>query len=404
MLDILKNDAWLEPYAEIITNRHNQVLNVEKELIRGVEGGLSDFASGYLYFGLHQLKDGWVVREWAPNATAIYLLTDKNNFTPTESYKFVLLEHGNWELKIPSKALSHGDHYKLLIEWNGGAGERIPAWARYVVQDPQTHIFTAVVWAPKLPYSCKHTAPTLGGNPLLIYEAHVGMATEEERVGTYKEFKEKILPTIKKKGYNAVQLMAIMEHPYYGSFGYQVSSFFAPSSRFGTPCELKELIDEAHRLGLLVIMDLVHSHAVRNEVEGIACFDGTYTQFFHEGDRMIHPQWNSMCFDYGKHEVLHFLLSNCKYWLEEFKFDGFRFDGVTSMLYYNHGMGQSFCTYNDYYNGTQDADAITYLTLANKLIHEVNPEAITISEEVSGMPGMALGFEKGGTALTTDWQ
>lgn len=395
-LEIVKKDSWLEPHEEVINNRHNYVQQKEKELTEVQGGSLGDFATGHLYFGLHRTKEGWVLREWAPNATAIFLLTERNNFERREEFQLKPLEHGSWELSLPADALGHGDHYKLLVEWDGGSGERIPAWARYVVQDPETHIFSAVVWEPKEKFSFQSEAPKLGDAPLLIYESHVGMATEEERVGTYREFKERILPKVKEKGYNTVQLMAIMEHPYYGSFGYQVSSFFAPSSRFGTPDELKELIDEAHRLGLLVVMDLVHSHAVRNEVEGLARYDGTYTQFFHDGDRMIHPQWNSMCFDYGKNEVLHFLLSNCKYWLEEFKFDGFRFDGVTSMLYHSHGMGQSFCTYHDYYNGGQDGDAIVYLTLANKLIHEVNPHAITIAEEVSGMPGIALPYEKGG--------
>ena len=177
------------------------------------------------------------------------------------------------------------------------------------------------------------------------------MATEEEKVGSYNEFRENILPRIKEDGYNAIQIMAIQEHPYYGSFGYHVSSFFAPSSRNGTPEELRELIDKAHELGLAVIMDIVHSHAVKNEIEGIARMDGSYDLYFH-GDpgRRYHSAWDSLCFDYGKDEVLHFLLSNCKYWMDEFRFDGFRFDGVTSMIYMSHGLGESFTDYGDYYS------------------------------------------------------
>jgi len=224
----------------------------------------------------------------------------------------------------------------------------------------------------------------------------VGMGQDAEKVGTYDEFRENVLPRVAKDGYNAIQVMAIQEHPYYGSFGYHVSSFFAPSSRFGTPEELKHLIDEAHRLGISVIMDIVHSHAVKNEVEGLGNLAGDPNQFFYPGDRHEHPAWDSLCFDYGKDEVMHFLLSNCKYWLEEFHFDGFRFDGVTSMLYYSHGLGQAFGGYGDYFNGGEDDNAICYLTLANCLIHEVNPDAITIAEEVSGMPGLAAKFEDGG--------
>lgn len=394
-LGLLTNDPWLQPYKEAINGRHEDIIRKEKELTTGSKS-LVDFASGHLYFGLFKAKDKWILREWAPNATAIYLIGDVNGWQRQQEYALTPLKHGVWQLELPIDALHHGEHYKLYMVWNGGEGERIPAWSRYVVQDPNTYIYSTSVWDPAHPYQPKHARPTLGNEPLLIYEAHIGMATEEERVGTYREFQEHILPMIAQKGYNAVQLMAIMEHPYYGSFGYQVSSFFAPSSRYGTPDELKELIDTAHSLGLVVIMDLVHSHAVKNEVEGIAKYDGTHTQFFHDGEQMEHPQWGSMCFDYGKNEVLHFLLSNCKYWIEEYGFDGYRFDGVTSMLYLDHGMGKTFCTYHDYYDGNQDTDAITYLTLANKLIHEVYPKAITIAEDVSGMPGLALDVSEGG--------
>lgn len=376
--------------------RHNNVVEKEQELLGKKHASLDSFASGYLYFGLHKESTEWVLREWASNATALFLLGDCNEWQRDEAFAFAPMENGIWELRLPEGALKHGDHYKLLMVWDGGEGERIPAWARYVVQDPETHLFSASVWDPKEPYVMQSPRAVLGHEPLMIYEAHIGMATEEERVGTYREFQELVLPKIVEKGYNAVQLMAIMEHPYYGSFGYHVSSFFAPSSRFGTPDELRELIDTAHSMGLVVIMDLVHSHAVKNEVEGLARYDGTSTQFFHEGARGEHTLWDSKCFDYGKNEVLHFLLSNCKYWLDEYGFDGYRFDGVTSMIYEDHGLGRSFCSYHDYYDGGQNEEAITYLTLANKLIHEHYPHAITIAEEVSGMPGIALPVEAGG--------
>jgi 1,4-alpha-glucan branching enzyme len=283
----------------------------------------------------------------------------------------------------------------MYVSWPGGSGERIPAWARRVVQDPVSLIFSAQVWEPANPYRFKHKIKP-PSQPLFIYECHIGMATEEERIGTYDEFRRLVLPRIVDNGYNAIQIMAIQEHPYYGSFGYHVSSFFAASSRFGTPEELKQLIDEAHGYGLAVIMDIVHSHAVKNSVEGLGCLDGDPNLYFHSGDRREHPAWDSLCFNYGRDEVLHFLLSNCKYWLDEFRFDGFRFDGVTSMLYRSHGLGESFSSYDDYYNLNQDGDAIAYLTLANKLIHEIKPKAITIAEEVSGMPGLAAPIKDGG--------
>lgn len=397
-LRIVKNDMWLEPYAEIIKARHDNVVRRQNELTRGGRQTLSEFASGHLFFGLHRTARQWVFREWAPTATDIYLIGEFSDWKESEKYRLHRMPGTeNWEIKLPSDALRHGQLYKLSVHWKGGQGERIPAWCRRVVQDDNTKIFSAQVWAPEEEYKWKYSRNFRPErSPLLIYECHIGMGQDAEAVGTYTEFRENVLPRVIADGYNCLQIMAIQEHPYYGSFGYHVSSFFAPSSRFGTPEELKALIDEAHRNGIAVIMDMVQSHAVKNEVEGLGNFCGDRNQYFYPGDRHEHPAWDSLCFDYGKGQVIHFLLSNCKYWLEEFHFDGFRFDGVTSMLYYSHGLGEAFCGYGDYFNGHQDDNAICYLTLANILIHEVNPRAITIAEEVSGMPGLAAPFEAGG--------
>ena len=396
VLPILKNDPWLEPFADAINGRHNEVINVEQRLTQE-SGSLSEFANAHRYFGLHKYDDGqWVFREWAPNATAITLIGDFSNWEKRPEYALQPLGNGVWKGVFPADALSHEQLFKMLVEWPGGQGERIPAYATRVIQDENTKIFSAQVWNPAKPYKWKVKKFTPDVKPLLIYECHIGMAQQEEKVGSYDEFRTKVLPRIAADGYNAIQIMAIQEHPYYGSFGYHVSSFFAPSSRFGTPDQLRALIDAAHAAGIAVIMDIVHSHAVKNENEGLGRLDGSYDLYFYGDHRREHPAWDSLCFDYGKDEVMHFLLSNCKYWLEEFHFDGFRFDGVTSMLYYNHGLGQAFGGYGDYYNGGQDTNAITYLTLANKLIHEVNPNAITIAEEMSGMPGLALPFADGG--------
>ena len=397
-LKLLRNDEWLQPFAEAIEGRHQHALDKINELTQGGKQKLADFASGYLYYGLHYEDRKWIIREWAPNATEIYVIGDFNDWKEEKAYamKRIAKSNGNWEIKLPARAMKHGQHFKLSVHWEGGQGERIPAWASRVVQDEETKIFSAQVWAPEVAYEWKNEKFRPNTSPLLIYECHIGMAQDAEKVGTYNEFRENVLPRIAKDGYNCIQIMAIQEHPYYGSFGYHVSSFFAPSSRFGTPEELKELIDTAHGMGIAVIMDIVHSHAVKNENEGLGNFAGDPNQYFYAGGRREHPAWDSLCFDYGKNEVLHFLLSNCKYWLEEFKFDGFRFDGVTSMLYYSHGLGEAFGSYGDYYNGHEDDNAICYLTLANEVIHQVNSKAITIAEEVSGMPGLAVPFKDGG--------
>jgi 1,4-alpha-glucan branching enzyme len=350
---------------------------------------------------MHKTAVGWVVRERAPHALAISLIGDHTDWKERPEYAFTRIStDGVWELKLPEGALHHKEHYKLRVHWRDGdehrSGDRIPAYSRRVVQDPTTKLFSAQVWEPGEPYIWKVPEFRVPNHAPRIYEAHVGMATEKEGVGTYTEFRELILPRVARAGYNTIQLMAVQEHPYYGSFGYQVSNFFAPSSRFGTPEELKALVDAAHELGIAVIMDLVHSHAVKNEEEGLSRFDGSYTLYFHEGARGNHPAWDTRCFDYGKLEVLHFLLSNCKYWLEAFKFDGYRFDGVTSMLYFDHGLGSAFTQYDQYFSGNTDEDAVAYLTLANRVIKEVRPDAITVAEEVSGLPGLAAPESLGG--------
>ncbi|MFZ1361165.1 MAG: alpha-amylase family glycosyl hydrolase [Candidatus Saccharimonadales bacterium] len=387
-------DPWLTPHADALQERVNYTTQLKKRLL-GTTSSLKDFAVGYDYFGLHQTQNGWILREWAPQAIAVFLVCEQTNWQDVDAYKAVATTNGQWELSLPREALRHGDAYKLHIYWQGGDGYRLPSYVTYVVQDSVTHDFVASVWQPPQAFVWSDTDVTPTVDPLLIYEAHVGMSSDKPEVASYRYFADNIIPRIQSGGYNAIQLMAVQEHPYYGSFGYHVSNFFAASSRFGTPDDLKYLVDTAHRHGLVIILDVVHSHAVKNEHEGLSRFDGSLTQYFHDGPRGNHEQWDSRTFDYGKPEVLHFLLSNCRYWLDEYHFDGFRFDGVTSMLYTHHGMGKAFMSYDDYFADT-DNDAVTYLTLANELIHEIKPSAITIAEDMSGMPGVAGSITNGG--------
>ena len=390
---LLFDDACLAPYRAEIEARSRRAFARAEELTGGKT--LADWANSHHYFGLHRTEHGWVFREWAPNATGMWLVGDFSEWKILPEFEAFRIEGSDiWQCEIDASRIAHGNRYHLEVHWEGGRGERIASHARYVVQDAETALFSAQVWEPARPYEWKSVSPCCKGEATpRIYEAHIGMGTEEERVGTYAEFRDNILPRIKDAGYDTVQLMAVMEHPYYGSFGYHVSSFFAASSRFGTPDDLKSLIDTAHGMGLRVIMDLVHSHSVRNERDGLSRFDGTEYQYFHAGERGEHPAWGSRCFDYGKTEVLHFLLSNCKFWLEEYRFDGFRFDGVTSMLYFNHGLGESYTDYSKYFGGALDDDAWVYLQLANRLIHELRPDAITVAEDVSGLPGCAAQIE-----------
>ena len=394
---IYETDPYLEPHRGAIDARHR---NIELALGHIAKGGsLSDAVNNHLYYGLHREKDSsWVFREWAPNATRIYLVGDFNNWKRTEGYALKPVGGGNWELRLPSMFISHGQLYKLYIEWSGGAGERLPSYVTRTVQDPETKVFCAQVWDPANPYQWKHRRPGRREHPF-IYECHIGMSSEQEKVSTFEEFRRDVLPRIRSLGYNVIQIMALQEHPYYGSFGYQVSNFFALSSRFGTPEEFKALVDDAHARGIAVIMDIVHSRSVENEAEGLSRFDGRDDLYFYSGPQGYHPAWGSRCFDYGKDETKYFLLSNCKFWMQEYHLDGFRFDGVTSMLYWDHGLGKDFGNYNLYFDCGVDENAVIYLALANILVHEIDPCAITIAEDVSGMAGLAAPLECGGVGF-----
>ena len=402
-LPIVKKDPWLEPNAEDMLRRYDRYR--ERLSAIGKEcGSLTEYANGYFYFGF-QYDDalrGWWFREWLPGAKDVYLFGDFNGWQRTQ---LPLKKDGCgvWSVFLPDETygerLVHGSKVKMLVHGDNGWLERIPSYIRRVVQDEHTKDYTGQLWAPAEPFDWRGDSFDIASvGSLLIYECHVGMAQEKEGVGTYCEFIKTILPHIKKAGYNTIQLMAVAEHPYYGSFGYHVSNFFAPSSRFGTPEELKALVRKAHAMGLAVIMDLVHSHYVKNINEGLNELDGTDHLYSPAGKAGDHPYWDSKLFDYGKEQVRHFLLSNIKYWLTEFHFDGFRFDGVTSMIYYHHGYTE-FDSREKYFSPEVNEEALCYLTLANRLIHDLYPHAVTIAEDVSGMPGMCAAAEEGGVGF-----
>ena len=402
ILPIVERDEWLQPVADKIADRHQRYQN-RMEAIAEQAGTIVDYANGYRYYGWQydDTLSGWWFREWLPEAYDVFIFGDFNSWQRTQ-LRLDKDRNGVWSIFLPEAMyghlLTHGSLYKLHVHGKNGWNDRIPAYATRVVQDEVSKNYTAQFWIPQ-PFEWHDQdfdAKSVGD--LLIYETHIGMAQEKEGVGTYNEFTELVLPRIKQAGYNAIQIMAIAEHPYYGSFGYHVSSFFAPSSRFGTPEELKHLIDTAHSMGIAVIMDLVHAHYVKNLNEGILDLDGSDHHYSKAGEAGYQQYWDSMIFDYGKGGVEHFLLSNVKYWLDEFHFDGYRFDGVTSMLYYHRGY-IDFDSREKFFDEGVDLDAITYLTLANKLIHSINPSAITIAEDVSGMPGICLPIDDGGVGF-----
>ncbi len=393
MYKILEYNPEIQKYSADIDLRIHRYLTTKKRILEDGQA-LLDFANAHEYFGFHRADCGWVYREWAPGAYRLYLEGDFNNWSQT-AHPMTHIGNGVWEIYLEGEnALWEGCKVKTVVDSNLTRTEHVPLYIRRAVQDDTTKIFCGEIVDERNIFEWTDERFEASAD-IFIYEAHVGMSLEDGRIASYREFADYILPHIKKSGYTAIQLMAVMEHPYYGSFGYQVSSFYAASGRFGTPNDLKYLINKAHEMGIMVLLDLVHSHAVKNTADGINMFDGTAWQFFHDGEKGEHPAWGTKCFDYGKTEVLHFLLSNLKFWMTEYHFDGFRFDGVTSMLYHNHGLGVDFGP-ELYFSYNTNLEAITYLQLANELIRLVNPKAVTVAEDMSGMPGMCLPIDEGG--------
>ena len=393
---ITEIDPWLAPHAGDIELRMNRFKEKRWQLV-GEAASLENFANGYLFFGFHRTKSGWVFREWMPGADEVRLFGDFNGWDK-DSHPLDRGENGVWEIALNGKdSLKDGQNVKLWVRHGEEWFARLPAYSTRVVMDDETKTLCTQVWDPEKAYPWAD-AEFIAQKPdaPLIYEAHVGMSQDKEGIGTYREFADNVLPRIRDLGYNTVQLMAIQEHPYYGSFGYQVTNFFAAAHWYGDPEDLKYLVNKAHEMGIRVLLDVVHSHACPNVGEGLQLQDGTENQYFLEGGQGWHPAWGTKLFNYGRVEVLHFLLSNLKFWQTEYHFDGFRFDGVTSMIYHDHGLGSAFTNYDMYFNMNTDLEALNYLQLANELIHEVNPWATTVSEDMSGMPGMCLPIEQGG--------
>lgn len=398
---LVAEDSYLEPFQGAIKHRYDLVQNWIKH-IDETEGGLEKFSRGYEIMGFNVQPNGDIIyREWAPNALKASLIGEFNNWD-LQAHELAKDQYGVWSIVIPAvagkAAIPHDSRIKISMIAPGiGRIDRIPAWITRVVQDLNVSpAYEAVFWNPPSKYQFKNKRPPAPASAR-IYEAHVGISTPEQRVGTYKEFTKNTLPRIHKLGYNVIQLMAIMEHAYYASFGYQINSFFACSSRYGTPDDLKELIDCAHALGITVLLDVVHSHASKNVLDGLNQFDGSDHQYFHGGARGQHELWDSRLFNYGHHEVQRFLFSNLRFWIEEYQFDGFRFDGVTSMMYLHHGIGTGFSGgYHEYFGDAVDLEAITYLMVANVFLHQLYPNILTIAEDVSGMPGTCVAVQDGG--------
>ena len=405
---VIAHDKYLEAHKGHLGYRWDKYKSL-RSAIDQHEGGLEVFSRGYEKMGFTRTAEGITYREWAPNATAACLRGDFNGWDLGANGKWMKKDdYGVFSVFLPnnedgSPAIPHGSRVKIHLQIpNGEPVDKIPAWIRYAVQQPGEIPFNGIYYDPPVEeqYEFKYERPD-APTELRIYEAHVGMSSTEPKINSYVEFADDVLPRIKDLGYNAVQLMAIQEHAYYASFGYHVTNFFAVSSRCGTPDELKYLVDKAHSMGISVIMDLVHSHASSNSMDGLNMFDGSNGQYFHSGPEGYHWMWDSRCFNYGEWEVLRFLLSNLRYWIEEYKFDGFRFDGATSMMYKHHGLQVAFTgNYSEYFGMATDVDAMVYLMLANEMLHTLyEGKMTTIAEDVSGMPTLCRPVSEGGVGF-----
>ncbi|PAV85395.1 hypothetical protein WR25_09830 [Diploscapter pachys] len=397
--NLLRLDGYLWDFQHEICRRYG----VFQEYLKKIEecGGMDAFTSSYREYGLHVQPDNSIHGlEWCPAAEKLALVGDFNSWN-WDSHPYEKGEFGKWTINLTPKedgspAIPHGSIIKIAVTTNGSTKLKLSPWATYITRPKETYVYHQEFYNPSERYVMKHAKPARPAS-LRIYEGHVGISSPEPKVNSYRAFADDVIPRIHKQGYNAIQLMAIMEHVYYASFGYQVTNFFAASSRFGTPDDLKYLVDKAHSLGIYILLDVVHSHASKNVEDGLNEWDGTPGNYFHSNSRGFHSLWDSRLFDYTQIETLRFLLSNLRWWVEEYGFDGFRFDGVTSMIYHSHGMNDDFGGgYPMYFGLNADTDSLVYLMIANHYLHNKFPQITTIAEEVSGMPALCRPVDEGG--------
>ncbi|CAL5392773.1 unnamed protein product [Camellia sinensis] len=300
-------------------------------------------------------------------------------------------------LKKYTPAIPHGSKYRVYFNTPDGPLERIPAWAPYVLPDADGKQAFAVHWEPppECVYKWKHKHPE-APKSLRIYECHIGISGSEPKIASFNDFTEKVLPHVKDAGYNVIQLIGLVEHKDYFTIGYRATNLFAVSSRYGTPDDFKRLVDEAHGLGLLVFLDIVHSYSAADEMVGLSLFDGSNDCYFHTGKRGYHKFWGTRMFKYGDIDVLHFLLSNLNWWVVEYQIDGFQFHSLASMIYTHNGFASFTGDMEEYCNQYVDKDALIYLILANEILHALHPSIITIAEDATLYPGLSEPTSLGG--------
>ena len=345
---------------------------------------------------------------WAPNAQRVSVVGDLNHWDGRCHPMRLLGSSGIWELFVPG--LAEGEKYKYEIRTSAGqllkksdpfgfAFEHPPQTAS-VVKDISGYQWRDQDWLTR--------RVELAGwlnRPMSIYEVHLGswarVPEDGDRPLTYRELAAQLVPYVKGMGFTHIELLPVMEHPFTGSWGYQVIGFYAPTSRYGSPEDFKYFVDACHRAGIGVLLDWVPGHFPK-DAHGLARFDGSALYEHADPKQAEQPDWGTLVFNYGRHEVRNFLLSNALFWLEEYHIDGLRVDAVASMLYLDYSRKEGEWIPNRY-GGRENLDAIDFLQRLNALSHGQHPGTITAAEESTAFPGVSRPVHLGGLGFTYKW-
>ena len=366
----------------------------------------------YEKLGAHQREvDGQLgvhFAVWAPNADKVSVIGDFNGWNPASHPMRSLGVSGIWEIFVPN--VGDGERYKYEIRSREGAHlQKADPYGVFFESDASGAAIVwnldRYTWRDKAWLDERTRSNGWLDRPLSVYELHLGSWKRvPERGGgplTYREMAEQIVPYVKDLGYTHIELMPVLEHPFAGSWGYQVTGFFAPTSRFGPPEDFKAFVDECHVNGIAVILDWVPGHFPK-DAHGLARFDGT-ALYEHEDPRQgEHRDWGTLIFNYGRHEVRAFLLSSALFWLEEYHIDGLRVDAVASMLYLDYSREDGDWLPNQY-GGRENLEAMEFLRQLNVQTHAHYPGTITVAEESTAWPGVTRPVHLGGLGFTYKW-
>jgi 1,4-alpha-glucan branching enzyme len=344
---------------------------------------------------------------WAPNARQVFVIGDFNGWNKTSHPLRSRGNSGIWEGFIPG--IGQGSIYKYYIvsQYRNYRVEKADPFAFFSETPPKTASIVcdlSYTWGDQ-DWAGKRRGRNALDAPISIYEVHLGswrrVPEEGNRYLTYRELAPRLAEHVKKMGFTHVEFLPVMEHPFYGSWGYQTTGYFAPTSRYGTPQDFKYLIDYLHQHNIGVILDWVPSH-FPNDEHGLAYFDGTHL-YEHEDPRQgIHPDWNSFIFNYGRDEVCSFLLSSALFWLDKYHIDGLRVDAVASMLYLDYGRKQGEWIPNKY-GGHENLEAIDFLRRFNQIVYQEYPDVQTVAEESTAWPMVSRPTDIGGLGFGLKW-